>query len=197
MSASATATFCCRARASWRSLLGGGRETRNVTTFVELPRVSGRIGNRLRCAGSVRRAPCRRRAGRGRVALPIGLPVTLALVAPIDTATAAAGDPVAAKVVKPVRRPGSRRGTDPGRRGGPRPHSPRGTPPVANAVFSDRAGLQPRGDTGTSCRPSRPAASPTAELARELGANLAIRARPESGSGTSALSCFPPARAAS
>ena len=41
----------------------------------------------------------------GRVALPIGLPVTLALAGPIDTATAAAGDPVAANVVRPVRRP--------------------------------------------------------------------------------------------
>ncbi len=47
-------------------------------------------------------------AGRGRVALPIGLPVTLSLVDPIDSATAAAGDPVTATVVKPVLRAGSR-----------------------------------------------------------------------------------------
>jgi hypothetical protein len=41
------------------------------------------------------------------VTLPIGLPVTLALEGPIDTATAAAGDLVSAKVVKPVHRAGS------------------------------------------------------------------------------------------
>ena len=41
------------------------------------------------------------------VALPIGLPVTLALAAPIDTDKAAAGDPVSATVVKPVRQPRS------------------------------------------------------------------------------------------
>lgn len=38
-------------------------------------------------------------------ALPLGLPVTLALTAPIDSDTAAAGDPVDAKVVQPVRSP--------------------------------------------------------------------------------------------
>ena len=41
------------------------------------------------------------------VALPIGLPVTLALEAPVDTDSAAAGDPVAARVVAAVRRPGT------------------------------------------------------------------------------------------
>ncbi len=41
------------------------------------------------------------------VALPIGLPVTLALAAPVDTDTAAAGDPVSARVVAAVHRPGS------------------------------------------------------------------------------------------
>ena len=46
--------------------------------------------------------------GRGHVALPIGLPVTLSLAEPIDSANAAAGDPVSANVVKPVFRPGSR-----------------------------------------------------------------------------------------
>jgi hypothetical protein len=38
------------------------------------------------------------------IALPIGLPITLALVSPIDTETAAAGDLVSAKVVQAVRR---------------------------------------------------------------------------------------------
>jgi hypothetical protein len=48
------------------------------------------------------------RAGRSpRVELPIGLPVTLSLAEPIDTALAAAGDPISAKIVNPVRLPGS------------------------------------------------------------------------------------------
>lgn len=47
------------------------------------------------------------RVVRAPLALPIGLPVELALTAPIDMATAAAGDPVAAQVVKPVRRTAS------------------------------------------------------------------------------------------
>ncbi len=41
------------------------------------------------------------------MALPIGLPVTLALETPVDTETAAAGDLVSARVVAAVRRPGS------------------------------------------------------------------------------------------
>jgi hypothetical protein len=44
---------------------------------------------------------------RSAVALRIGLPIVLALTAPIDTSRAAAGDPVSAKVTKPVRRPGA------------------------------------------------------------------------------------------
>ena len=48
------------------------------------------------------------RQGRGRLVTPIGLPVTLALENPIDTDTAATGDPVSAKVVKAVRNPGSK-----------------------------------------------------------------------------------------
>ena len=46
-------------------------------------------------------------AGRGHVSVPIGLPVTLSLGEAIDSANAAAGDPVSASVVKPVLRPGS------------------------------------------------------------------------------------------
>jgi len=44
---------------------------------------------------------------RAPLVLPIGLPITLALAAPIDTDTAAGGDPISAKVVKPVRRSGA------------------------------------------------------------------------------------------
>lgn len=48
------------------------------------------------------------RTARGRVAVPLGLPVTLALETAIDSATAATGDPVSAKVVKAVRKPGAK-----------------------------------------------------------------------------------------
>jgi hypothetical protein len=86
--------------------LKGGSETRNVTTFAncrEYQAESEIVFDESANTGSA--AP--QSAGRGRVALPMGLPVTLALDGPIDTATAAAGDPVAAKVVKAVHRPGS------------------------------------------------------------------------------------------
>jgi len=86
--------------------LKGGSQTRNVTTFAncrEYQAESEIVFGDSAATGSA--AP--QSGGRGRVALPIGLPVTLALDSPIDTATAAAGDPVDAKVVKPVRRPGS------------------------------------------------------------------------------------------
>jgi len=48
------------------------------------------------------------RAGRARVALPLWLPVTLALQDPIDSGLAATGDPVSARVVKPVLKAGSK-----------------------------------------------------------------------------------------
>jgi hypothetical protein len=86
--------------------LKDGPETRNVTTFANCREYQAEseisFGDST-SPGSA--AP--QTGGRGRVALPIGLPVTLALDGPIDTATAAAGDPVDAKVVKPVHRPGS------------------------------------------------------------------------------------------
>jgi len=86
--------------------LNSGAETRNDTTFAncrEYQAESEVVFDESSTAGSS--APTG--AGRGRVALPLGLPVTLALDGPIDTATAAAGDPVTAKVVRAVRRPGS------------------------------------------------------------------------------------------
>lgn len=86
--------------------LKGGPETRNVTTFDKCREYQAEsaivFDDPATTAGA---AP--QTTGRGRVTLPIGLPVTLALETAIDTATAAAGDPVDAKVVKPVRRPGS------------------------------------------------------------------------------------------
>lgn len=84
-----------------------GRETHNETTFTgcrEYQAASELVFDAP--AGSESAASPR--AGRRRVTLPIGLPVTLALDSPIDTDTAATGDPVSAKVVKPVRSPGSK-----------------------------------------------------------------------------------------
>jgi len=86
--------------------LKNGPETRNVTTFADCREYQAESEIVFDdSAGTGAAAP--QAAGRGRVALPIGLPVTLALTAAIDTSTAAAGDPVDAKVVKGVRRPGS------------------------------------------------------------------------------------------
>jgi hypothetical protein len=86
--------------------LKNGPETRNVTTFANCREYQAESEiNFAEAANTASAAP--QSFGRGRVTLPIGLPVTLALEGPIDTATAAAGDPVDAKVVKAVHRPGS------------------------------------------------------------------------------------------
>jgi hypothetical protein len=87
-------------------VLKNGPETRNVTTFSKCRQYQAEseiVFDESSGAGG----EAAQSAGRGRVTLPIGLPVTLALASPIDTATAAAGDPIAANVVKPVHRPGS------------------------------------------------------------------------------------------
>lgn len=86
--------------------LKNGPETRNVTTFTSCREYQAESEIAFDDSASTA-STARRTGGRGRVALPLGLPVTLALDGPIDTATAAAGDPVDATVVKPVRRPGS------------------------------------------------------------------------------------------
>jgi len=87
-------------------VLQNGPETRNVTTFSNCREYQAESEIVFDASADTESAATGS-AGRGRVTLPIGLPVTLALAGPIDTATAAAGDPVAANVVKPVRRPGS------------------------------------------------------------------------------------------
>lgn len=95
------------ARGELRIAFQDSRQTRNVTTFSacrkykaesalvfdEAPLTDAASGA---ASASVPAQP----------ALPIGLPVTLALANAIDTATAAAGDPVQATVVRPVRHPG-------------------------------------------------------------------------------------------
>ena len=85
--------------------LKSGPETRNLTTFSKCREYQAEseivFDDPAAASGAAPQNAFRR------MSLPLGLPVTLALTAPIDTATAAAGDPVDAKVVKPVRRPGS------------------------------------------------------------------------------------------
>ena len=87
-------------------VLKGGRETRNETTFASCReyQAESQLTFDLPSGAASPAAP---RTGWGRVSLPIGLPVTLALEGPIDSDTAATGDPIAAKVLKPLRRPGS------------------------------------------------------------------------------------------
>jgi hypothetical protein len=86
--------------------LNSGRETRNDITFSNCREYQAE-SEIVFGAPPETESPTAPRAGRGRVALSIGLPVSLALDAPIDTASAAAGDPVAARVLKPVDRSGS------------------------------------------------------------------------------------------
>jgi hypothetical protein len=94
------------ARGQLRIAFQDARQTNNVTTFAacrEYTSESEVVFDEAPPASDA--APAASRAPQ--IALPIGLPVTLALTAPIDTATAAAGDLVEAKVVQPVRRAGS------------------------------------------------------------------------------------------
>jgi hypothetical protein len=93
-------------QAELRIELRDGPETRNITNFSNCREYQAESEIVFSDAASTG-AAAPQSMGRGRLAMPIGLPVTLALIAPIDTATAAAGDPVDAKVVKPVHRPGS------------------------------------------------------------------------------------------
>jgi hypothetical protein len=94
-------------RAELQIELKDGPETRNVTTFANCREYQAESEIVFGDAGGAGEATPQA-AGRGRIALPIGLPVTLALTAAIDTATAAAGDPVEARVVKGIRRPGAK-----------------------------------------------------------------------------------------
>jgi hypothetical protein len=79
-------------------------ETNNITTFSdcrEYQTESALIFDDAPAQNTAARQPARARVG-----IPLGLPIVLALMAPIDTETAAAGDQVSAKVVKTVTRPG-------------------------------------------------------------------------------------------
>jgi hypothetical protein len=87
-------------------VLNSGKQTRNVTTFASCREYTAESEIVFDGSATTENAATQT-AGRGRVTLPIGLPVTLALTTPIDTDTAAAGDPIVASVVRPVRRAGS------------------------------------------------------------------------------------------
>jgi hypothetical protein len=153
--------------------LKGGSQTRNVTTFAncrEYQAESEIVFDDSANTGSA--AP--QTAGRGRVALPIGLPVTLALEGPIDTATAAAGDPVDAKVVKGVRRPGSNEELVPAGavvRGRIRrvEHHLLPTPYFRVVLAFNRVEVQ------GAVSPFVVRSEPDKELAEKLGANLDLR----------------------
>jgi hypothetical protein len=83
-----------------------GRQTNNVTTFAACREYTANSEVVFEEAPSESAAaPAASRTPQ--IALPIGLPVTVEFTAPIDSATAAAGDLVVAKVVHPVRRAGS------------------------------------------------------------------------------------------
>jgi hypothetical protein len=87
-------------------VMDNARETSNLTTFADCREYQAESELRFD-SGSDTEDAASKPVVRAPLALPIGLPVEVALDAPIDTGTAAAGDPVAAKVMKPVRRPGS------------------------------------------------------------------------------------------
>ena len=153
--------------------LKGGSQTRNVTTFAncrEYQAESEIVFDDSANTGSA--AP--QTAGRGRVAPPIGLPVTLVLEGPIDTATAAAGDPVDAKVVKAVRRPGSNEDLVPAGavvRGRIRrvEHHLLPTPYFRVVLAFNRVEVQ------GAVSPFVVRSEPDKELAEKLGANLELR----------------------
>ena len=82
-----------------------GRETINRTTFSDCREYQAEstlsFDDVTPVPGAQSRAPVTN------LLLPIGLPVTLELTSPMDASTAAAGDPVVARVVRPVSDPRS------------------------------------------------------------------------------------------
>lgn len=84
-----------------------GRASRNDTTFSSCREYQAESEVRFDVPANETSAAAASPAGRRRIVLPLGLPVVLALQEPIDSDTAATGDSVSARVLKPVRRPGS------------------------------------------------------------------------------------------
>jgi len=160
-------------RSQLEIVLHSTRETRNVTTFSNCREYQAESEIIFDTTSSTESntAP---RFGRGRVALPIGLPVTLALKDAIDTTAASAGDPVAARVVKPVKRPGSNEELIPAGamvyghiRRVEHHHLP--APYFLLSIAFNRVDVQ------GAIAPFFARSEANAELAKELGANVAIR----------------------
>jgi hypothetical protein len=88
-------------RSSLRFLRRNGDETENITTFSACHEYNGESTVRFDATGEITTtvaAP----AQQASKPLPLGLTVSLSLLDPIDTATAAAGDPVTARVASPI-----------------------------------------------------------------------------------------------
>jgi hypothetical protein len=81
-----------------------GGETRSVTTFANCHEYSAESSLSF---DQPELAPGAGAAPKQAAAIPPGISLTLALLAPIDTAIAAAGDAVSARVTKAVRAPGT------------------------------------------------------------------------------------------
>jgi hypothetical protein len=160
-------------RSQLEIVLKSGRETRNITTFSNCREYQAE-SEIIFDTASASETNTSSGLGRGSVALPIGLPVTLALTQSIDTVAASAGDQVAATVIKPVKRPGSSEELIPAgavvsghiRR---MEHHLLPSPYFLVAIAFNR--IEVRGTTSPFF--ARSETSPA--LARELGANVAMR----------------------
>jgi hypothetical protein len=160
-------------RSQLEIVLNSGRETRNVTTFSNCREYQAESEIVFEGSSSPE-SSATSRAGRGRVALPIGLPVTLALTEPIDTAAASAGDPVAARVVKPVKRPGSAEELIP-RGAVVRGHIRRVEHHLLPARYFLLAIAFNRVEVDGAISPFAARSDSNAALAKELGASVAMR----------------------
>jgi hypothetical protein len=96
--------FLVPLRSEFDVLRTDGGETRSVSTFADCREYAAESNLLFDDEGPATTATALPKAA---APLPPGVSLTLALLNPIDTNTAAAGDAVAAKVVKAVRAPGS------------------------------------------------------------------------------------------
>jgi hypothetical protein len=98
--------FLIPLRSEFETFQPDGSQTDSVTAFSACHEYTAqsslRFDDQDESANSVVKAP------KVTVTLSPGIPVTLALIGSIDTRTAAAGDPVSAKITSAVRAPGSR-----------------------------------------------------------------------------------------
>jgi hypothetical protein len=96
--------FLVPSKSAFDTLSPNANETRSVTTFSACHEYAAESSLVLDDETSTAAAKV---AAKTAAPLPPGLSLTLALLAPIDTRSAAAGDAVSAKVTKAVRAPGS------------------------------------------------------------------------------------------